>query len=316
VSGYTIKPALPEGLTFDPTSGIISGTPVKVFAITKYTVTAFNATNEVKASFTIQVVAGQKIRSISYKTPNVFTNEITIAPLSPTVLDKDAVADLYSISPSLPAGLSFDPYSGTISGKPAGLSDSTRYEVIASNDFGSVSTTLDITVIPLGPPLDLAYPTPNIFSAGLAITPLNPSYKGTAESFTVAPALPAGLKFDGVSGKISGTPSTFQAMTDYVVTATNSAGSVSFTLQIQVDSATVAPDSLSYPTPNVFGQDEEINPLYPKVKGAVYSFSVEPLLPAGIEIDSVSGVISGTPIGTLEKTSFTITARNCTSWTT
>ncbi|WP_395618084.1 putative Ig domain-containing protein [Aquirufa sp.] len=310
VSSYTIKPALPQGLVFDPSSGIISGTPVNVMPITKYTVTASNAVNEVSASFTIQVVAGQKIKSISYPTPNVLTKGVTITPLSPTVLEKDAVADSYTISPNLPAGLSMDPFTGVISGKPTSLSDSTRYEVIASNDFGSVSTTLDITVIPMGPPQDLVYPTPNQFTHGLQITPLTPTYVGTVEAFSVSPALPAGLTLDPVTGVISGRPTAVSALADYQVTATNNSGSTQFTLQISVDSATVAPDSLSYPTPNVFGQDEEINPLIPKVKGAVYAYSVEPSLPAGINIDAVTGIISGTPIGVIEKSTFTVTARN------
>jgi hypothetical protein len=310
VSSYTIKPALPEGLVFDPNSGIVSGTPVNVMPITKYTVTASNAVNEVSASFTIEVVAGQKIKSISYPTPNVLTKGVTISPLSPSVLEKDAVADSYTISPNLPAGLSMDPFTGVISGKPTSLSDSTRYEVIASNDFGSVSTTLDIKVIPMGPPEDLVYPTPNQFTHGLAITPLTPTYVGTVESFTVSPALPAGLTLDPVTGIISGRPTAVSALADYLVTATNNSGSAEFTLQITVDSATVAPDSLSYPTPNVFGQDEEINPLIPTVKGAVYAYSVEPNLPAGIEIDAVTGIITGTPIGIIEKSTFTVTARN------
>lgn len=42
VSGYTIDKPLPAGLTFDPTTGIITGTPTVISAATIYTITAYN----------------------------------------------------------------------------------------------------------------------------------------------------------------------------------------------------------------------------------------------------------------------------------
>jgi hypothetical protein len=44
LTGYTISPALPTGLTFDRTTGTISGTPTVPFLPTTYTVTGFNTT--------------------------------------------------------------------------------------------------------------------------------------------------------------------------------------------------------------------------------------------------------------------------------
>ncbi len=43
LTGYTISGTLPTGLSFDPTTGIISGTPTAPFASTTYTIIAFNA---------------------------------------------------------------------------------------------------------------------------------------------------------------------------------------------------------------------------------------------------------------------------------
>jgi sugar lactone lactonase YvrE len=48
--GYSISPALPAGLTFDPTTGAISGTPTAASAATDYTITA---TNETGSSSTV-----------------------------------------------------------------------------------------------------------------------------------------------------------------------------------------------------------------------------------------------------------------------
>ncbi|MEO6978812.1 MAG: gliding motility-associated C-terminal domain-containing protein, partial [Mucilaginibacter sp.] len=43
LTGYTISPALPSGLSFAGTTGTISGTPTAASAATNYTVTAYNA---------------------------------------------------------------------------------------------------------------------------------------------------------------------------------------------------------------------------------------------------------------------------------
>ncbi|WP_394772103.1 gliding motility-associated C-terminal domain-containing protein, partial [Mucilaginibacter sp.] len=42
-TGYTINTALPAGLTFNVTTGVISGTPMVAVAATDYTITAYNS---------------------------------------------------------------------------------------------------------------------------------------------------------------------------------------------------------------------------------------------------------------------------------
>jgi gliding motility-associated-like protein len=55
--GYTIRPALPAGLVFDATTGIISGTPTVVSPATNYTVTAANLSGEGVATVNIRVLS-------------------------------------------------------------------------------------------------------------------------------------------------------------------------------------------------------------------------------------------------------------------
>jgi len=54
--GYFISPALPAGLSMDPNTGIISGTPLVTSPNTLYTITAFNGTASIKATISIQVI--------------------------------------------------------------------------------------------------------------------------------------------------------------------------------------------------------------------------------------------------------------------
>jgi sugar lactone lactonase YvrE len=52
-TGYLINAALPTGLSFDKTTGIISGTPTTTFGSTVYTVFAFNATGSSSTTITL-----------------------------------------------------------------------------------------------------------------------------------------------------------------------------------------------------------------------------------------------------------------------
>lgn len=86
-------------------------------------------------------------------------------------------------------------------------------------------------------PSALSYPSPQTYAVGVAITPLNPTVTGTATSYGVSPALPAGLTLNTTTGQITGTPSAASATADFVITAANSGGSTTFSLTIAVTEA-------------------------------------------------------------------------------
>ncbi len=98
--------------------------------------------NIVNVTITISHISSPS--GLSYKTPNVFTRGVYIAPLNPTV-SGGAVAS-YSVSSSLPAGLSLNTQTGVISGTPRAVSAINNYTITASNLAGSTSTNVTITV--------------------------------------------------------------------------------------------------------------------------------------------------------------------------
>jgi hypothetical protein len=69
------------------------------------------------------------------------------------------------------------------------------------------------------------------------VTPNIPTVSGLVDSFTVAPALPAGLSFNKTNGAISGKPTAATAAANYIVTATNGAGTAKDTVNITVTAA-------------------------------------------------------------------------------
>src|SRR5690606_38673634 len=87
---------------------------------------------------------------------------------------------------------------------------------------------------PPAAPSGLSYSSPLTATEGPAINALNPTVTGTVTSYSVNPALPAGLTLNTTTGVISGTPTEPTAKATYVVTATNSGGSTTFDLEITV----------------------------------------------------------------------------------
>jgi hypothetical protein len=147
------------------------------------------------------------------------------------------------------------------------------------------------------PPAGLAYTTATaVYQVGTAITTNSPSSTGGAvSSYSVNPALPLGLAISSSTGAISGTPTQVSSAKNYVVTATNSAGSANATLSITVNAA--APASLTYSTnPAVYNVGAQITANTPTITGgAGTSYLATPSLPWGLTLDTTTGVISGTP---------------------
>jgi hypothetical protein len=57
-TGYTITPTLPAGLSFNPTTGIIGGTPTAVSPAADYIITAFNSAGRDGYVLTLSVTGG------------------------------------------------------------------------------------------------------------------------------------------------------------------------------------------------------------------------------------------------------------------
>jgi hypothetical protein len=79
----------------------------------------------------------------------------------------------------------------------------------------------------------LSYQTPQPYTVGTEITPLDPTVTGTVTSYVVSPDLPAGLSLDATTGRISGKP-TVPWRATHTIMAKNSGGNTTFDLLISV----------------------------------------------------------------------------------
>ncbi len=170
----------------------------------------------------------------------VYVLGTSIAPNSPS--SAGGAVDTYSVSPTLPAGLSLHTGTGVIGGTPTAVTPCASYTVTASNASGSTTAVLTLTVSDRSsPPGNLRYATnPAYYTQGAPIPPNTPaSDGGIPESWSVSPPLPAGLTLDPVSGTITGTPTAAAIASGFTVTAANAAGSASVVVVIAVTPSTV-----------------------------------------------------------------------------
>jgi 6-phosphogluconolactonase (cycloisomerase 2 family) len=317
VVSYSVAPPLPAGLSFDTTTGIVSGTPTAITAQGTYTVTATNTGGSDTVGLVITVNDLPPANLTYSSNPAVYTKGVAITPNTPS--HTGGGVGQYSVLPALPAGLSLDPTTGIISGTPTGLlTTAGTFVVTAQNSVGNTTASVSITINDVKPS-GLSYSlNPAVYTKGTAITPNTPSTTGggPVTSYSVLPAtLPAGLAFNTTTGVISGTPTVLQTTPAiFAVTATNSGGN-STAVNVSITINDVKPSGLSYSlNPAVYTKGTAITPNTPSTTGGgpVTSYSVLPAtLPAGLAFNTTTGVISGTPT-VLQTTPaiFAVTATN------
>ena len=168
--------------------------------------------------------------NLYYQSPQSYIAGEAIAPLDPKVTGNSIT---YSVSPTLPTGLTISSSTGEISGTPATAAAATSFTVTAQNASGATVFLLNIA-IQIAKPSALSYTALPELTVGVPMTPITPTVSGTVTSFTISPSLPSGLAMNASTGQISGTPSSASAAATYVVVAQNSSGSVSFNLPLTV----------------------------------------------------------------------------------
>ena len=100
---------------------------------------------------------------------------------------------------------------------------------------------------------EISYNAQNVFTLNATIIAFGPTnIGGKAVSYQVQPSLPAGLSIDPSTGVISGTPTKVTAMTTYVVTAINLAGSSSVEVFISINGVAIVTTNLKIEDSNTF----------------------------------------------------------------
>ena len=286
-SGYTwAASGLPNGLTINSASGVISGTPTQ-FGPFPITVTATDGAGvAVSTTFNVSFTDAPSITG-----PGTLPNgTVNVVYPGATIINAGGKGPFTWSATGMPPGLTIDS-SGTISGIPTAAGTFTP--TITVTDLFDATASHGYTIVISG--------TPVIMSGGLPSSTVNQPYNftvlaggGTGALTWSASGLPAGVTINPSSGLISGTPTVTGPYT-VTINLSDSLG------------ATAAPATFSFSINDV--PSINTSSLPDAVQGAAYSTVLTgvsgttpyiwsaTVLPAGLTISS-GGVISGTPTGT------------------
>ena len=132
-------------------------------------------------------------------------------------------------------------------------------------------------------------------------------------TYSLSPALPAGLEFDAMSREISGTPTEVvepaKTFTYKVEDEDGDTAELTFTIQI-VSSSTPAFVNVMIEAQTYVENVTDVMLTLPEATGgdAPLTYSLTPALPAGLEFDAMSREITGRPTGTTDEATYTYKA--------
>ncbi|UXR96700.1 putative Ig domain-containing protein [Staphylococcus epidermidis] len=285
---------LPNGVTFDEATNTISGTPSEVGSYTVTVTTTDESGNATETTFTIDVEDTTKptVESVADQTQEVNTE---ITPITIESEDNSGQAVTNKVE-GLPAGMTFDETTNTISGTPSEVGSYTVTVTTTDESGNETETTFTIDVEDTTKPTveSIANQTQEV---NTEITPIKieaTDNSGQAVTNKVD-GLPNGVTFDETTNTISGTPSEVGSYDIKVTTTDESGNATETTFTINVE------DTTKPTVESVADQTQEINTEIEPIKieardnsGQAVTNKVDGL-PDGVTFDEATNTISGTP---------------------
>jgi hypothetical protein len=297
---------LPSGLTLGATTGVISGTVGASATNETFTVTLTDADNLTSTkSLTIAVNAAPSIT-----TTTVATATQTEAGYSAgLVVTGGTTPFTWTVSSgTLPSGLTISSTTGTISGTVGASAATSTFTVKATDANGAFDTqvlTLTVNAAPNITTTTLPNGTKTgAYSQTLAVTGGTGAITWSVSSGT----LPNGLTLNATTGVLTGPLSGTAATSTFTVKATDVNGaSDTQVLTLTVNAApvilTTSPLPAATQTQTTYSQTLAVSGGTANLNWTVTTG----ILPAGLTLNSGTGVISGTVSGSAVSETFTVT---------
>lgn len=307
---YSLTGTLPAGMSFDGTTGTLSGTPTEAGPGFTLTVTATDSSTGTGAPYSVSQDYDLEVDQLIDLTPLSLADGTVGASYTQTLGASGGVAPYtfaMNIGTSLPPGLSLAA-DGSISGTPT-TSGTYNFNIRAADANGVWGSHGYIVTVA---PATLVV-TPAALPGGAVNTPYSQTIGASGgiapySYAVVAGALPPGFNLDAGTGVLSGSTDTAGSYSFDVEVrdssgGTPATGTASYTIAIDTPTITLAPVTLP---------DGTVRSAYSQsftASGgtAPYAFAVSSgALPAGMSL-AADGTLSGTPTGAGDFT-FAVTA--------
>lgn len=219
---------LPTGLTFSTSTGLISGTPTTVLALTTFTVTVTDQTTPTPqtSSKTFQLTANAALVTVQAIPSRILTDG-SATSFTPVTASGGTGTRTFALTGGiLSGGLTFSTANGLISGTPTTVLALTTFTVTVTDQTTPTpqtsSKTFQLTVNAALATVQ-AIPTITVTDGtAVSFTPVTASGGTGTRTFALSGGtLPSGLTFSTVNGLISGNPTTTLAQTTFTVTVTD-----------------------------------------------------------------------------------------------
>ena len=136
--------ATPPGMSFNTTTGALTGTPNTVAPATTYTVTATNASGTATRTFALTVTAALAAPAFTLSSSSE-TRTVNTAATGFTINSTGGAIASFSVN-ATPPGMSFNTTTGALTGTPSTVAPATTYTVTATNASGNATQTFALTV--------------------------------------------------------------------------------------------------------------------------------------------------------------------------
>ena len=315
---YTLTPALPAGLSFDASARTLTGTPTSAAEQTKYSYTVTDDRDSTETlTFNIQVNKAPDPPAFSGTVADqTFEQNQDIGTITLPDATGGSGSLTYTLTPNLPAGLTFDASARTLTGTPTSAADQTKYSYTVTDDRDStdaITFNIQVNKAP-DPPAFSGTVADQTFEQNQDIGTLSlPDAKGGSGSltYTLSPDLPAGLSFDASARTLTGTPTSAAEQTKYSYTVTDDRDSTeTLTFNIQVNKAPDPPAFSGTVADQTFEQNQDIGTItLPDATGGSGSltYTLTPNLPAGLTFDASARTLTGTPTSAADQTKYSYT---------
>jgi len=281
--------SLPAGVTFTPATGALGGTPAAGTGGAR--TLQFTASNGVApdATQTFTLVVNQ---APAITSPLTTTFSVGVAG-SFTVTASGFPAPVLALTGGvLPAGLTFTPATGLVSGTPApGTGGSFALAFTAANGVSPASTQSFTLVVGQSPAITSAGTVMFVVGTAGSFTPTATGFPPPVVSVTGA--LPSGVTLNAVTGVLSGVPASGTAGT-YPLTITASNGVIPNFVQPFTLVVNQAPAITSAPTAG-FGVGVPGTFTVTATGSPMPTLTAIGTLPSGVSFNPATGVLSGTP---------------------